>query len=346
MRKVLLTTTALVALGGVSAASALDISGDYAFTYTDSSNTGGSADAAGVSGDSFGSDAILDITNSITADNGLQFDVLYRLNHTPATEDMKITITGEFGSFMMGPSDGPVDSNDGFMVGSSMAESGGPGTTNNTALETANTGSGLHTGAATSDSNSGNIGWSSPDISGFQAFVGFEDGGAGAANNDDIMSWMVTYDFGDTMPLKVGYASTDIGSTVDDGADSGETLYGGQLGIMGATINVGFGNAKTSDTSANGGANINDIDTRDIGISYDVDDSLSLYYVNVRSEEKGNVRNGGDKLESQAYGLYYTIADGVTANLEYASSDYTDATAGSGNSDGNNTTYGFLKVAF
>jgi len=346
MRKVLLTTTALVALGGVSAASALDISGEYAFTYTDSSNTGGSADAAGVSGDSFGSDAILDITNSITADNGLQFDVLYRLNHTPATEDMKITITGEFGSFMMGPSDGPVDSNDGFMVGSSMAESGGPGTTNNTALETANTGSGLHTGAATSDSNSGNIGWSSPDISGFQAFVGFEDGGAGAANNDDIMSWMVTYDFGDTMPLKVGYASTDIGSTVDDGADSGETLYGGSLGIMGATINVGFGNAKTSDTSANGGANINDIDTRDIGISYDVDDSLSLYYVNVRSEEKGNVRNGGDKLESQAYGLYYTIADGVTANLEYASSDYTDATAGSGNSDGNNTTYGFLKVAF
>jgi hypothetical protein len=346
MRKVLLTTTALVALGGVSAASALDISGEYAFTYTDSSNTGGSADAAGVSGDSFGSDAILDITNSITADNGLQFDVLYRLNHTPATEDMKITITGEFGSFMMGPSDGPVDSNDGFMVGSSMAESGGPGTTNNTALETADTGSGLHTGAATSDSNSGNIGWSSPDISVFQAFVGFEDGGAGAANNDDIMSWMVTYDFGDTMPLKVGYASTDIGSTVDDGADSGETLYGGQLGIMGATINVGFGNAKTSDTSANGGANINDIDTRDIGISYDVDDNMSLYYVNVRSEEKGNVRNGGDKLESQAYGLYYTIADGVTANLEYAESDYTDATAGSGNSDGNNTTYGFLKVAF
>ena len=346
MRKVLLTTTALVALGGVSAASALEISGNYAFTYTDTSNTGGSADAAGVSGDSFGSDAVLDFTNSITADNGLQFDVLYRLNHTPATEDMKITVTGDFGSFMFGPSDGPVDSNDGFMVGSSMAESGGPGTTNNTALETANTGSGLHTGAATSDSNSGNIGWSSQNFSGFQAFAGFEDGGSGAANNDDIMSWMVTYDFGDTMPLKVGYASTDIGSTVDDGADSGETLYGGQLGIMGATINVGFGNAKTSDTSANGGQNINDIDTRDIGISYNVDDNLSLYYVNVRSEEKGSVRNGGDKLESQAYGLYYTIAAGVTANLEYASSDYTDATVGSGNTDGRNTTYGFLKVAF
>ena len=34
MRKVLLTTTALVALGGVSAASAIDISGSYSIDYT------------------------------------------------------------------------------------------------------------------------------------------------------------------------------------------------------------------------------------------------------------------------------------------------------------------------
>jgi hypothetical protein len=38
MRKVLLTTTALVALGGVSAASALDISGTYMFDYTMNDN--------------------------------------------------------------------------------------------------------------------------------------------------------------------------------------------------------------------------------------------------------------------------------------------------------------------
>ena len=48
MRKVLLTTTALVALGGVSAASAIDISGSYGVEYYSESNTGGSADAADV----------------------------------------------------------------------------------------------------------------------------------------------------------------------------------------------------------------------------------------------------------------------------------------------------------
>jgi len=45
MRKVLLTTTALVALGGVSAASALDISGSYEFTYTNADD--GTADRRG-----------------------------------------------------------------------------------------------------------------------------------------------------------------------------------------------------------------------------------------------------------------------------------------------------------
>ena len=50
MRKVLLTTTALVALGGVSAASAIDISGTYMFDYTindnGTANTGGNNNSA------------------------------------------------------------------------------------------------------------------------------------------------------------------------------------------------------------------------------------------------------------------------------------------------------------
>jgi hypothetical protein len=344
MRKVLLTTTALVALGGVSAASALDISGNYAFTYTDTSNTGGSADAAGVSGDTFGNDMQIDFTNSITTDNGLTWGVLYRLNGTPASEDMGITVTGDMGRFMMGQTDGPVDANDGFMIGSNLTESaGGPGTTANSALETANTGSGLHAAGTTTDSNSGNIGYSTPDINGFQVHVGYEDGGSAAGSSDDTSSILVTYDMG---IVKVGYASVDTSSAADDGADTTETLYGGQANVLGATVRVGFHNSKTANTTANGGGTLYDIDTRDLGFSYDVNDALNIHYANIRSEEKGNAVNAGDKMESQIYGLYYTIAPGITANLEYSESDYTDATTGSGNSDGRNQTYGFIKVSF
>jgi hypothetical protein len=337
MRKVLLTTTALVALGGVSAASALDISGSYAFTYTDTSNSGASADAAGVSGDTFGNDMNIDFTNSITTDAGLTFGVLYRFNDF-ATEDAGITISNpEIGTFMAGQTDGFVDQMDGFMLGSSMAESGGPGTGNNTTNTI-----GLQTGAATSDTNSGNIGWRSNEMAGFQIAVNYEDGGANAGESDDISSWIVTYDFG---AAKVGYASADVNSANDDGADTKETHYGGSTSFMGATINIGFGNEKDSATAVLGGATTSDVDTRDIGVSYDVDDNTSLYYVNVRSEENTG-DNAGDKMESQAYGMYYTIAPGVTTNLEWAESDYTDATAGSGNSDARTATFAFLKVAF
>jgi len=341
MRKVLLTTTALVALGGVSAASAVDISGSYAFTYTDTSNTGGSADAPEVSGDSFGNDTNIDFTNSITTDSGVTWTALYRINGTPAVEDMGLTASHpDFGMFMAGQTDGIVDGLDGFMLGSAMPESGGPGTANNTALTYS-----LNTGAAVTDNaTTGKIGWRSNEMSGFQVGVSYEDAGATAATNNDVMSFIATYDFG---VAKIGYASADVDGANNDGADTDMTHYGVGTSFMGATIAVGFGSEKTSNTAALGSDNVSDIDTRDIGISYDVDDNLSLYYNNVRSEEKSsNGTDAGDKLESQAYGAYYTIAPGVTANLEWADSDYTDATAGSGNSDGRQTTYGFLKVAF
>ena len=80
MRKVLLTTTALVALGGVSAASAIDISGSYGVEYYSESNTGGSADAADVSGDTFNQDGLIDFSGSSTADSGLTFGGRMTLN--------------------------------------------------------------------------------------------------------------------------------------------------------------------------------------------------------------------------------------------------------------------------
>ena len=342
MRKVLLTTTALVALGGVSAASAIDISGTYAFTYTDVSNTGGSADASGVSGDSFGNDTNIDFTNSITTDAGLTWGALYRINGAGNVEDMGLTVAGDFGTAMAGQTDGVVDGMDGFMRGTALTEAvaGGPGTTNNTALTYS-----LKTGAfVTDNATAGKIGWRSNVISGFQAGVSYEDGGSDATSNDDVMSFLVSYDFG---PAKVGYASADVDSANDDGADTKETHYGGQVQFMGVDARVGFATSKTSATAVAGGANLSKIDTRDVGLAYSFTDAFSIYYANVRSEEKSSGgTDAGDKLESSNFGMYYTIAPGVTSNLEFSDSDYTDATAGSGSSDARSQVFGFIKVAF
>ena len=125
MRKVLLTTTALVALGGVSAASAIDISGSYGVEYYSESNTGGSADAADVSGDDFIDDGLISFSGSSTADSGLTFGGKMTLNHTGAIEDQGLYISGDFGYFMAGATDGVVDGMDGFMTpGSAIIENG------------------------------------------------------------------------------------------------------------------------------------------------------------------------------------------------------------------------------
>ena len=87
MRKVLLASTALVALAGASTASAIDISGSYAFDYRGTSNTGGSADASEVSGDNFGSDALIKFSGSTTTDAGLTFGAHYSINAAAGVED-------------------------------------------------------------------------------------------------------------------------------------------------------------------------------------------------------------------------------------------------------------------
>ena len=136
MRKVLLTTTALVALGGVSAASAIDISGGYTFDYNDTSNSnvGGSSDEdANATGTEFASDANIDFSGSTTTDAGLTFGGMVRIatdqthgagTQDVAVEDQGIYVSGDFGYVMMGATDGVVDGMDNFMTSGSIVENG------------------------------------------------------------------------------------------------------------------------------------------------------------------------------------------------------------------------------
>ena len=335
MRKVLLTTTALVALGGVSAASAIDISGSYGVEYYSESNTGGSADAADVSGDTFNQDGLIVFSGSSTADSGLTFGGRMTLSHSGAIEDQQMTISGDFGSLMAGAQDGMVDGMDGFMQGSAMVENASS-TTNGTAAAV-----NLKTTSMVAD-NPGTVkvGFQSNVISGFQLGYSYEDGGADATSNDDVSAWIVTYDLG---VAKLGYANSTQGSTTANNAKLDQSQVGIGTSLAGVTIAASWGSAKQA--GANGNADTSKIDTRDIGVSYSVDDSTGIYAAFIDSEEKTG-SNAGDKMTSSTFGLTYTVAPGVSTVFETASSDYTDATTGSSNSDGNNNTTAKIVVSF
>ena len=104
MRKVLLATTALVALGGVSAASAdISISGSGTFEIEDSgANT------------TYTSDGNVVIKGSTTTDSGLTLTAVQDTKFEDSTiADSYIDIAGDFGSIRMGNTDNALDRMDG-----------------------------------------------------------------------------------------------------------------------------------------------------------------------------------------------------------------------------------------
>jgi len=337
MRKVLLASTALVALAGASTASAIDISGSYAFDYRGVSNSGQSADATEVSGDNFGSDALIKFSGGSTTDAGLTFGAHYSINASAGVEDQGITIDGDFGHIMMGATDGVVDGLDGFMQGAALVEVGVGGTT----LSTASGVGLLTTPMVTDNATQPKIGYRTNVISGFQAAASYEDGGSGAAENDDVSSFIVTYDFG---VAKIGYARSSMGSTANDGADTTKTHYGIGTTLAGVTIGYGIGSQQVAAVASTNAADTSNIDTHDLGLSYSIDANTSIYAQSLRSEEKTGT-NAGDKHTGQAYGLSYTIAPGISALVEFGDTSYSDATNSNLN-DGRTTTAAFLSVAF
>jgi hypothetical protein len=341
MRKVLLTTTALVAFGGASVASAMDISGSYAFDYRDNSNSGASADAANVSGNSFGSDSLISFSGSSTADSGLTFGAKMTLNGSGGIEDQGMYISGDFGYFMGGQTDGVVDGMDGFMLGSALVEVGNGTVNGSGAGVTGSSGVGLKTSAMVADNpGTGKVGYRSPEVSGFQVGVSYEDAGSGAAANNDNTAWIVTYDLG---VAKLGYAQSKTGNASNTGADVTNTNYGLGMTLAGVTFGGSVGTAKTA--GAAGTADTSKIDTTDVGLSYSVNDATGIYVAMLSSEEKTG-DNAGDKMEGNTYGLTYSVAPGVGLLVEYADTDYTDATSGGTNTDGRTSTSISLSVSF
>jgi len=341
MRKVLLTTTALVALGGVSAASAIEISGGYTFDYDSTSNNDSSQVVdSNTSGTEFGSDANIDFSGETTSDAGFTFGGMVRIatdqnndntvTQTVAVEDQGLYVSGDFGYVMMGATDGVVDGMDNFMTSGSIVENG-IATTSATGL---NASSNVADREAT-----GKMGYRSNNINGFQFGVSYEDGGDNASENDDLTSWIVTYDL--LGMATVGYARSKTSSATNDGADTTMTQFGINTTFAGATLQVGMGSDRTA--GADAAADTSKVDTRDFAVQYGVTEEASVYFVDVISEEKAGTAVG-DKLTGNTFGLSYSIAPGVSALLEYNDASFKDASANTEETREN--TYVGLSVTF
>jgi hypothetical protein len=151
MRKVLLATTALVAMSVTAAQADVSIGGGMDFQYTTSDTAD---DLASVDGN-------ITIKGSMTTDNGLTITVTQNNALQGAlVEDAFMTIGGDFGTLILGQTDMVNDRNDGALG------------INNDLFTLQSVAHGSLIDTATSDSTDANIGFESPTMNGIKVYAG------------------------------------------------------------------------------------------------------------------------------------------------------------------------------
>ena len=305
MRKILLASTALVAVAGISAANAeITLSGGYDFTYTSVSDNQTDSATAGENGTKMGSDIDLAAKYSTTTDTGLSISVSYDVDGDTGS----VSIGGDFGTLSMD------DDNEAMGVGGGDADS-----VENMGIVGDNT----ITYSGGEAINGGMIAYSN-SFSGIEFGIGFGDGGV--ASDADETSYGVSYSSSvNGADFSIGYAAASTGSANSNDASADLNASSLAVGITVGDVSLNMArNAQKSDRNDGDSTadNSSDLSSTNFGLTYAVSDSLTLQAASVAADgREGGV--DGYKYDESAYGIAYTVASGVTLYASY--SDFTQS---------------------
>ena len=179
MRKVLLATTALVAMSVTAAQADLSISGSASFEINDDSSS-----------QEYSTDGSIVFKGSNTTDSGLSLTAVHDMKFEGGTNDSYIDIAGSFGSLRMGNTDDALDRNDGALPSTFDIEglTGAPS---------------AQVGGAQADEN---ISYISPSISGLKVY-------GSSTPNGDTNGLGVTYSNG---PVTLVYQAGKVAANTDE----------------------------------------------------------------------------------------------------------------------------------
>jgi len=340
MRKVLLTTTALVALGGVSAASALDISGYQRFSYSSWDDTAGTAETGGANDTSFFNRNRMNFTHEIVSDSGLTVGGYLRLQQTntnAVTETYEeVYVDGDFGSLRFGNrrTAGASIYTSVINNGDFLARSGQTAATDFADTRTnpmATTTDGAADLSAT---------YASPNFNGFSLMTTYQDGGDAAGESDDTVEVGIQYagSLGSAGNFSVHALNAD---TDDSTGLADDEIESSQFGFEVGTGPFRFNFQREIETRTDSDDTENrEIKTNEYAVRYAASDSISLGVIKLASDEKLDTTNN-PKLDSMIYGVNYTVFPGFLLQASHMTFDYEGAT----DNDGSSTTVG-LRVSF
>ena len=295
MRKVLLATTAIVALGGVSAASA-DISVGASAEFQYDSWSGTSADSTSTNNNSFKGTTDFSISASSVLDNGMTISARVfedgSADGTASFAENGFKISDDWGTLGFNSD----ESGDAFATALDITDDEGYNTT------------ATITSLKPSDDwiSSAEVSYLSPAVSGFQFAIGTADG----AKADNTMGGVqYSASAGDaTVTLKYAFQSTGKKTSTGTGANDSVDITN-----VGAVIAMGGATLTISQKSYEQGSVV-DMEGSGAAIAYTVSDSLTLEAFSAESEDDGTT-DSDMKFKETGYGVTYTITPGLSLSL-------------------------------
>jgi len=295
MRKVLLASTALVALTSASAMAAdVTISGSYEALYSMVDDDGVTTDT-----DSLSSSNDLDFSFSETTDSGISMSYSTGFS-SGSQDDSTLTITADMGTIRITNEDDDAVEGLDIDVDGYTAEEG-----RTTAPEY---------GGGFSATTGSSVSYTLPSMmDGLTVAVAMSDGTGDAKDVGYGLSYSGAS--GD-VSFKIAAAA----GSVDNGtAETDQSHYG--LSITTGAITLGVEVNNQDITGGTAAENAADYESTGFGLSYAVSDALTIGGYS-RTAETGTA---SEKFEETAVGATYTIATGLSASITSTSSDI-DAT--------------------
>ena len=332
MRKILLASTALVAVAGVSAANAeVSFSGNSAFSYTTFSDD--VTDADGENNNEYGTDTDLGLSWSTTTATGMSVSVAIDLDDSMTANS---AISGDWGKIAFndqGDADGDMAAGDADPV------------------EDVTLGSELGADDVVlfdggESISGGHISYSNT-FSGISFAIGSKN--AGNASEANETSYSVSYSASaNGADFTIGYAAASTGAPLAAAAslDKNASSLNAEVTVGDLTVSMAnntLSNDRNDDNQS--AAGYLDAKSTNLGVSYAISDALTLTAqtknVSGDSGAASNVLYNDYKFEEKSYGLAYSVATGV--DLFASFTDYSQSgIAAASNISGTGTT---VKIA-
>jgi len=325
MRKLLLSSSALVAAASISSFAVADVSvtGAFEWKYVQQA-----ADQTAQDGDSFGIDNEVVISFSNKTDSGLTIGGKLEIDADANAQDESVlTISGGFGTFRLGQEDSMHES---FGITEvDLIDEEGDGRYVGTATHTISGNAGEQ---GSTDTNK--IGYVTPKMGGFQAGMSVEDSGDNATT--DMTAIGASY----SMPLADGSLTVKYNQSTRDGATDTDTTNMGAQFTMGAmSMIISSMTTETGTTEDQKGTGF--------GIKYDMGGGLTIAASATEVEDDADTSAGENEKYTASIGeVVYTVAPGLKAKVTYTDYEYKDGGQTNVGDDSGQITQLTLSAAF